>query len=47
MFRTQILGAAISAQNPLDFSSHFSHYLAAATYFVVNRTHYSSLIQHP
>ena len=37
MFRTQILGAAISAQNPLDFSLHFPHYLAAATYCVVNR----------
>ena len=37
MFRTQILGATISAQNPLDFSLHFSHYLAAATYCVVNR----------
>ena len=37
MFRTQVLGATISAQNPLGFSLHFSHYLASATYCVVNR----------
>ena len=37
MFRTQVLGATISAQNPLDFSLYFSHYLGSATYCVVNR----------
>ena len=37
MFRTQILGATIATQNLVDFSLHFSHYLAAATYFVANR----------
>ena len=36
-FRTQVLGATISAQNPMDFSLHFSDYLASATYCVVNR----------
>ena len=35
-FRTQVLGAAISAQNPLDFSSHFSDYLASTTYCAAN-----------
>ena len=47
MFRTQVLGATISAQNLLDFSSHFSHYLASATYFAVNRDRHPSLVQHP
>ena len=36
-FRIQVLGATISAQNPTDFSLHFSDYLASATYCVVNR----------
>ena len=35
--RTQILGAAISAQNPREFSSHFLNYLASATYCATNR----------
>ena len=37
LFRTQILGTAISAQNPADFMLHFSDYLASATYCAVNR----------
>ena len=37
MFRTQVLGTSISAQNPLAFSWYFLHYLATATYCVVNR----------
>ena len=37
MFRTQVLGATISEQNPVAFSLYFLHYLASATYCVVNR----------
>ncbi|MDE2774287.1 MAG: hypothetical protein OXI46_11385 [Gemmatimonadota bacterium] len=36
-FRTQVLGATISAQDPLGFLLHFSDYLASATYCIVNR----------
>ena len=35
--RTDVLAATISAQNPIEFSSHFSDYLASATYCAVNR----------
>lgn len=37
MFRTQILGATISAQNPMDFTLYFLDYLASATYCAANR----------
>ena len=37
MFRTQVLGVTISEQNPVAFSLYFLHYLASATYCVVNR----------
>ena len=36
-FRIQVLGAAMSAQNPTDFVSCFFDYLASATFCVVNR----------
>ena len=36
MFRTQVLGATISTQSPLAFSSSFLDYLASATYCAVN-----------
>ena len=39
MFRTHVLGATISAQDPSAFSLYFLHYLASATYCVVNRDH--------
>ena len=35
-FRTQVLGATISAQSPMDFMPYFWDYLASATYCVVN-----------
>lgn len=35
--RTDVLAAAISAQNPAAFASHFADYLASATYCVANR----------
>ena len=37
MFRTQVLGVTISAQDPSAFSGYFLHYLASATYCVANR----------
>ena len=39
LFRTHVLGATISAQDPSAFSLYFLHYLASATYCVVNRDH--------
>lgn len=35
--RTDVLGASISVQNPIEFSLHLSDYLASATYCAVNR----------
>ena len=37
MFRTQVLGVTISAQDPSAFSEYFLHYLASATHCVANR----------
>ena len=37
MFRTHVLGVAMSAQDPSAFSVYFLHYLASATYCVANR----------